>query len=256
MMMCRQLPGLCYNVCMQIYRVLGYWYMELTADRQDGWRIATPPWPGLYPFVPLGIPEEVYKKYIQYAIRVAYWSMGEMWSQLTIWAGWAQNEINGQSQYRSAYQWVPPDIEAADGYFEKQGVRKFVKPRFGPETLETVDPYTCLATYGERVWLYKQDGYSGWYKNWFEEVGELGDVLMFTSRDGKWGKGWPDRMFTALRYFELIEDVPLLRGRYWTKVAAIYLGKGSKIRDGVYELGYGYRHRADTMSPSEAWRSW
>lgn len=254
---CRRMrPGLWYNGAMQLYRVLGYWYMEITADRQDGWRIADPSWPGPVPFVPLGINEEVFNKWIQYAIRVAYWSFGEMWGSLIPWSGWAQSEINGQVQYRPSYRWQPLELEAADGYFAMQGARKFVNPRFGPETLETVDPHTILAVYAERVWMYKQTGGFGRFDNWFEEVGPMGDILMFSSRDARWGKGHPDRMFTALRYFDLIEDTPRLIGRYWTKIAAIYLGKGYRIRDGVYRLAGPFMHRADMMAPTETWLGW
>lgn len=250
------LPGLCYNGAMQLYRVLGYWYMEITADRQDGWRIGDPAWPGLVPFTPLGIPEDVYQSWIRYAIRVAYWSFGEMWGSLPPWAAWAQSEINGQTQYRPGYKWVPPEEEAADGYFANQGVRKFVNPSFGPETLKEVEPSTILATYEERVWLYRQEWHGRTGYNRFEEVGELGDILMFASRSPKWTKGYPDRMFTALRYFELIEDVPRLVGRYWTKIAAIYLGQGVNVGVGEYRLRRADAWRADIRSPTGTWRGW
>jgi len=230
--------------------------MEITADSQDGWRIADPSWPGVMPFVPLGIPVEVFNKWIRYAVRVAYWSFGEMWGSLPPWVVWAQDEINGMTQYRPNYKWVPLEESAADGYFGNQGVRKFVNPSFGPETLKEVDSHTILATYGERVWLYKQAGGAASWGNWFTEVGELGDILMFTSRDPRWGRGHPDRMFTALRYWDLIEDVPVVKGRYWTKIAAIYLGKGVKYDDGHYYLSPAYEHRAHLMAPTMTWVGW
>jgi len=250
------LPGLCYNGRMQLYRVLGYWYFEITADRQDGTVLGDPAWPGPVPFVPLGIPEEGFNAYIRYVSRVAYFSFGEMWDSLPMWAAWAQSSINGQVQWRPAYKWVPVHTYMAVPLFGTAGVRKFVNPRFGPETLEEVEPHTILATYEERAWLYRQEWYGRTGYNKFEEVGELGDILMFTSRDPRWGRGHPDRMFTALRYGEMIEDVPRLVFRYWTKIAAIYLGKGYKGSDGVYYLTGRYSHRANLRAPTGTWLGW
>ena len=230
--------------------------MEITADRQDGWRIGDPAVTGGYPFVPLGIDEEVFDALMRYTVRVAYYSFGEGGWQLQPWWWWAQNSINGQAQYGSTYKWVPKEIEAADVLFAAQGARKFVNPDFGPETLKTVEPSTILATYKERVWLYRQEWYGRTGYNKFEEVGLLGDILMFISHDKGWIKGYPDRMFTALRYWDLLEDVPRLVGRYWTKIAAIYLGRGEKLREGEYYLRRADKWRANLRSPSTTWMAW
>ncbi len=250
------LPGLCYNVRMRIYRMLGYWYMEIKFDGVVGWSKADISWPGPVPFVPLGIHEDVFRQWIRYVIRVAYFSFGEMWNELIPWAGWAQQEINAQAQRRLVYLWVPVHTYMAIPLLGTKAVRHLKKPVFGKETLEKVEFTTCLLTYQERVWLYKQDSIGGKGVNLFREVGRLGDILMFISRDKRWEKGHPDRMFTALRYFDYIEDVPIPRARYWTKIAAIYLGAGVKVGDGVYRLIDEYGHRADLRARTLAWELW
>ena len=250
------LPGLCYNGGMQLYRLLGYWSFEVEASGVARWSNANPAVTGAYPFVPRGIDEDVFNSFMRYIIRVAYFSFGQAGWELSPWWWWAQHEINGTGQARSWYKWMPQDVEAAQSLFENAGVRVLSNPTFGPELLTSVEPSTILAMYKERVWLYRQEWYGRTGYNRFEEVGPLGDIAMWNSRESRWPKGWPDRVCFGLRYYDLIEDVPLITARYWTKAAVIYLGQGEKGREGVYYLRRADEWRADLRSPSTAWMGW
>ena len=213
-------------------------------------------WPGPQPSVPYLMDNSIFQSYVRYVIRVAHFSFGQMWDELPLWAAWAQASINWITQYRSIYKWQPLDEDAALGYFENAPVRELQSPTFQPEVLEEEDYLTCLALYGEEAWLYKQGGTAANPENVFTEIGPLGNIVMWSSRDSRWTKGHPDRFVFGMRYYDLIQNVPFVIARYWTTGAAMFLGKGVHIDSGQYKLGADYDHRIDLVPPTDAWKYW
>ena len=252
----RMRPGLCYNVRMQLYRFLGYWHFEVQAASEVGVNDSNPVWPGPDPSVPYLMDETIFRSYVRYVIRVAYYSFGQRWDELVMWSAWAQASINWIAQHQSIYKWQPLDADAAQGYFEHALVRELSGPTFSREALVEEDFLSCLAVYGEEVWLYKQGGTAANPENVFTEIGPLGSILMWTSRAGNWLKGHPDRMVFAMRRYDLIQNVPFIIGRYWTKGAAMFLGKGVKIDAGKYKVGGGLGYHVDRVPPNDTWKMW
>lgn len=230
--------------------------MEVKATGVTGWTSATLPFPCLLPFTPLGIDEVVFEYYMRYIYRKMRFTFGDTIASASVWLSWAMSEINAQAQGRSWYKWMSEDALTAWDYFNVAAVRVMRNPTFEREVLKTVEPSTILATYKERVWLYRQEWYGRKGYNKFEEIGPLGDIGMWNSRDPKWVKGWPDRMCFALKYYDLIEDVPQITARFWTHAAVIYLGRGYKLREGEYYLTRADEWRANLRSPSTAWMGW
>jgi len=217
---------------------------------------ANPPYPALYPSEPYLINPIIFASYVKYVIRVAHFSFGKSWDELVMWAAWAQASVNWITQYRPIYKWLPATIGPAWAYFEFENVRILQSPTFSLEALEEEDFLTCLALYGEHAWLYKQGGTAANPENVFTEIGPLGNIVMWSSRAPNWQKGHPDRLVFAMRYYDLIETVPMIKARYWTKGAAMYLGKGVKIDTGKYKVGGPLGYHVDRVPPTETWKSW
>lgn len=241
---------------MKIYRVLGAWYHLIESEGPRIWT-REPGGPGLMPYCPLGIDEEVFEKYMQYCNRLGRWTFNRRDpDKRAMFLAASQSEINARAQGRKFYSWVPKTVEAARLRFDLAWVIKASSPTITYEMLEEYDFRTCWMVYEDTVWWAWQPHPLGLAAEYFERSAELGSQFLFLSRDHHVGPCWPDRIHTCYLWHGWITSNAQVKVVLFYRAAAIYLGLADHIGPNLYRLKPAFRERALCKAPSDVWKYW